>query len=209
MAGLQIEQWPIEKLVPYARNPRKNDEAVPRMAGLIREFGFKVPVVARSDGTVVDGHLRLKAASYLGMPQVPVILADEWTEAQVKAFRIAVNKSAEWADWDDDLLKLEIEDLKDLGFDMDLIGFDEIELLEKTEDLEPDGFESDEFKEFEKNEDDFLAKKRLIIVFSEEEEMFVRKMLNINPGETLNVVYEASELARRAEGNASAGQDRA
>ena len=209
MAGMQVEMWPIEKLVPYARNPRKNDDAVPRMAGLIREFGFKVPVVARSDGSVVDGHLRLKAASYLGMPQVPVVLADEWTEAQVKAFRIAVNKSAEWADWDDDLLKLEIEDLQDLGFDMNLIGFDEVELLEKTEDLEPDGFDSDEFKEFEKSEDEFLAKKRLIIVFSEEEEMFVRKMLGISPGETLNVVYEASELARRAEDNASAGQDRA
>ena len=125
MAGLNIEQWPIEKLVPYARNPRKNDNAVPRMAGLIREFGFKVPVVVRSDGTVVDGHLRLKAAHYLGMPQVPVVLADEWTDAQVKAFRIAVNKSAEWADWDDDLLKLEVEDLKEMGFDLDLIGISE------------------------------------------------------------------------------------
>lgn len=125
MAGLKIEQWPIEKLTPYARNPRKNDEAVPKMAGLIREFGFKVPIVARSDGTVIDGHLRLKAASYLGMPQVPVVLADEWTEAQVKAFRIAVNKSAEWAEWDDELLALEVEDLKDAGFDLDLIGVDE------------------------------------------------------------------------------------
>lgn len=124
MAGLKIEQWPIEKLTPYARNPRKNDEAVPKMAGLIREFGFKVPIVARSDGTVIDGHLRLKAASHLGMPQVPVVLADEWTEAQVKAFRIAVNRSAEWADWDEELLALELEDLKTENFDLELIGFD-------------------------------------------------------------------------------------
>lgn len=124
MAGLKIEQWPIEKLTPYARNPRKNDEAVPKMAGLIREFGFKVPIVARSDGTVIDGHLRLKAASHLGMPQVPVVLADEWTEAQVKAFRLAVNKSAEWADWDEGLLVLELEDLKADDFDLELIGFD-------------------------------------------------------------------------------------
>lgn len=209
MAEMKIEQWPIEKLVPYARNPRKNDDAVPRMAGLIREFGFKVPVVVRSDGTVVDGHLRLKAAHYLGMPQVPVVLADEWTDAQVKAFRIAVNKSAEWAEWDDELLKLEVEDLKDMGFDLDLIGFDDLELMEKTEDLEPDGFDSDEFKEFEKSEDEFLAKKRLIIVYSDEEEMFVRKMLGLQPEEGINVVYDASELARRAEENASAGQDRA
>jgi len=126
MAGLKIEQWPIEKLTPYARNPRKNDEAVPKMAGLIREFGFKVPVVVRSDGEVVDGHLRLKAARHLGLETVPVVLADEWTPAQVKAFRLAVNKSAEWAEWDDELLALEVEDLKDAGFDLELIGVDEL-----------------------------------------------------------------------------------
>ena len=68
---LKVESWPIERLVPYARNPRKNDEQVDRMAGAIREFGFRIPVVARSDGTVVDGHLRLKAARKLGMAEVP------------------------------------------------------------------------------------------------------------------------------------------
>jgi ParB-like chromosome segregation protein Spo0J len=94
---MQIEYWDIDKLIPYARNPRKNDDAVPKMAGLIKEFGFKVPVVIRSDGEVIDGHLRLKAARQLGMEKVPVVLADEWTPAQVKAFRLAVNRSAEWA----------------------------------------------------------------------------------------------------------------
>ena len=100
------------------------------MASLIKEFGFKVPVVARSDGSVIDGHLRLKAARYLGMETVPVVLADEWTEAQVKAFRIAVNKSAELAEWDTDLLALEIEDLKELDFDLELTGFELPELDE-------------------------------------------------------------------------------
>ena len=135
MAGLKIEQWPIEKLTPYARNPRKNEYAVPKMASLIKEFGFKVPVVARSDGSLVDGHLRLRAAQYLGMETVPVVLADEWTEAQVKAFRLAVNKSAELAEWDAAMLKLEVEDLKEMDFDMDLIGFDaeEISNLEDTD----------------------------------------------------------------------------
>lgn len=95
MSDLKIEYWPIDRLVFYARNPRKHEHAVPKMASLIKEFGFKVPVVARSDGAVVDGHLRLMAARHLGMETVPVVLADEWTEAQVKAFRIAVNKSAE------------------------------------------------------------------------------------------------------------------
>ena len=128
MDKLKIEYWDIEKLQPYARNPRKNDEAVPRMAGLIREFGFRVPVIIRSTGEVIDGHLRLKAAWSLGMTQVPVVIADDWSEAQVKAFRLAVNRSAEWAQWDDDLLKLELEDLRLADFDIDLIGFDIAEL---------------------------------------------------------------------------------
>jgi len=81
-----IELWPIEKLIFYARNPRKNDAAVDRMMASIREFGFKIPVLARSSGEVVDGHLRLKAARKLGITEIPVILCDEWSEAQVKAF---------------------------------------------------------------------------------------------------------------------------
>ena len=97
MAELKVEMWPIDRCIPYCRNPRRNEHAIPKMASLIKEFGFKVPVVARSDGSVVDGHLRLMAARHLGMETVPVVLADEWTEAQVKAFRIAVNKSAELA----------------------------------------------------------------------------------------------------------------
>lgn len=125
---MQIEYWDIDRLIPYARNPRKNDDAVPKMAGVIKEFGFKVPIVAKSDGEVIDGHLRLKAARQLGMAEVPVVLADEWTPAQVKAFRLAVNRSAEWAEWDDELLKLELDDLKLEDFDLDLIGFEDIQL---------------------------------------------------------------------------------
>jgi DNA modification methylase len=112
----------------YARNPRKNDAAVDRMVASIREFGFKVPVLVRSSGDVVDGHLRLKAARKMGMTEIPVILCDEWTEAQVKAFRLLVNRSVTWADWDEDLLKLEIADLRALDFDLSLSGFDPPEI---------------------------------------------------------------------------------
>jgi len=87
------EFWAIDKFIPYARNPRKNDSAVDRMAGSIQEFGFKIPVLARSSGEIVDGHLRLKAARKLGITEIPVILCDEWTDAQVKAFRLMVNRS--------------------------------------------------------------------------------------------------------------------
>ena len=127
-----VEHWPLDKFIEYARNPRKNDHAVDRVAAAIREFGFRVPVVAKSDGTVVDGHLRLKAAKKLGLASVPVLLADDMTEVQIKAFRISVNKMAELAEWDEELLKLEFDDLKLEDFNLELTGFtlDEIEALE-------------------------------------------------------------------------------
>jgi DNA modification methylase len=126
--SLQFEVWKIDRCIDYARNPRKNDHAVDKVAAAIREFGFRVPIVAKSDGTVVDGHLRLKAAKKLGLDEVPVILADDMSEAQIKAFRLSVNKVAELAEWDIDLLKLEIFDLKEMDFDLSLTGFDDDEL---------------------------------------------------------------------------------
>jgi DNA modification methylase len=126
--AMQMEHWSVSKLIPYPRNPRRNDHAIEQMAASITEFGFKIPILIRRDGEVVDGHLRLKAAQKLGLSEVPVILCDEWTEAQVKAFRLMVNRSASWADWDADLVKLEIEDLKLLDFDLNLTGFDPLEI---------------------------------------------------------------------------------
>jgi ParB-like chromosome segregation protein Spo0J len=126
--NLQFETWPIERCIDYARNPRKNDHAVDKVAAAIREFGFRVPIVAKSDGLVVDGHLRLKAAKKLGLAEVPVILADDMTDAQIKAFRLSVNKVAEFAEWDIDLLKLELAELGDLDFDLSLTGFDVAEM---------------------------------------------------------------------------------
>jgi DNA modification methylase len=126
--SLEIQIWPIDKFVFYARNPRKNDAAVDRMCSSIREFGFKIPVLARSDGEVVDGHLRLKAAKKLRITEVPVILCDEWTEAQVKAFRLMVNRSVTWAAWDEELLALELQELNEAEFDLSLTGFDPKEI---------------------------------------------------------------------------------
>src|SRR5258708_12589907 len=131
-----IGMWVIERLIPYARNPRRNDAAVDRMAGAIQEFGFKIPVLARSSGDVVDGHLRLKAARKLGITEIPVILCDEWTEAQVKAFRLMVNRSVGWAEWDAELLGLELSELKGLDFDLDLTGFDSGELERYLADID-------------------------------------------------------------------------
>ena len=130
LSDLKLEHWPTSRLIPYCRNPRKNDHAVEQMAGAIREFGFRIPIIAKSTGEVCDGHMRLKAALRLGLEQVPVILADDLTETQIKAFRILVNRSATWADWDDDLLRLELEELKLDDFDLALTGFDADELLD-------------------------------------------------------------------------------
>ncbi len=131
MKQLTMVERPISTLKGYARNPRKNDERVDRMVESINEFGFRIPVVAKSDGSVVDGHLRLKAAKKLGMETVPVVLADDLTDAQIKAFRLLANRSANWAEWDDELLRLELGELQDMDFDMSLTGFnaDELESL--------------------------------------------------------------------------------
>ena len=94
----------------------------------INEFGFKIPILACSSGEVVDGHLRLKAAQKLGLSEVPVILCDEWADAQVKAFRLLVNRSVTWADWDEELLAIEFAELKTLDFDLSLTGFDPVEI---------------------------------------------------------------------------------
>jgi len=98
------------------------------MCSSIREFGFKIPVLARSDGEVVDGHLRLKAAKKLRITEVPVILCDEWSDAQVKAFRLMVNRSVAWAQWDDELLSLELQELNAADFDLSLTGLDPKEI---------------------------------------------------------------------------------
>lgn len=137
-AAIVVENWPIERLSPYARNPRRNDDAVDRMTAAIQQFGFKIPILIRSNGQIVDGHLRLKAAKKLGLSDVPVILCDEWSGQQVKAFRLLVNKSATWADWDEELLSLELADLKDLEFDLALTGFDPSEIDELLFSSPPD-----------------------------------------------------------------------
>jgi DNA modification methylase len=128
MSELRIEMWPVDRLVPYVGNPRKNDQAVDRMVAVIREFGFRVPLVARSSGELVDGHLRLKAALAMGMAELPVLLADDLTPEQVRAFRLMVNRSATWATWDDDLLAQEIAALLEADYDLTLTGFDQHEL---------------------------------------------------------------------------------
>ncbi|WP_235445376.1 DNA modification methylase [Gulbenkiania mobilis] len=131
-------------MIDYARNPRKNDHAVDRMAAAIVEFGFRIPVVARSTGEVVDGHLRLKAARKLGLKTVPVVLADELSDVQIKAFRLIANRSVSWAEWDEELLSLELAELSEAGYDLALTGFDDAEIERLLADIEEEPVAEDE-----------------------------------------------------------------
>lgn len=119
---MQIVEKKIIELKAYDKNPRKNDNAVEPVAESIKEFGFKVPIIIDSDGVIVAGHTRLRAAKKLGMKTVPCIVADDLTPEQIKAFRVADNSSAQIASWDLELLK---DELMDLDFDMSLFGLDE------------------------------------------------------------------------------------
>lgn len=121
MGKLQVVYRKVDEIIPYEKNPRLNDEAVEPVAESIKEFGFKIPIMLSSDGVIVAGHTRIKAAKKLGMEEVPCIIADDLTEEQVKAFRLADNKSAEIAQWDDELLQGELSEILDI--DMSLFGF--------------------------------------------------------------------------------------
>ena len=147
---LKYQTFKTADLIEYARNPRKNDTVVDRMVACIKEFGFRIPIVAKSDGSVVDGHLRLKAARKLGLEEVPVVIADDLSEAQIKAFRLVANQSANWAEWNEEFLRLELLDLKDMDFDLDLTGFDMSEvdrLIRANRKIYDDDFdESDMYK---------------------------------------------------------------
>src|SRR5580698_6820246 len=124
-----IELWLIEKLVPFARNPRTHSDAqIAQIAASISEFGFNNPILVDTKAGIIAGHGRLLAARKLGLTEVPVIVLDHLTEAQKRAYVIADNKLAENADWDDDLLRLEIEALQDEHFDVSLLGFEDVEL---------------------------------------------------------------------------------
>lgn len=119
---MQINEFSIDELIEYDKNPRNNDDAVDAVAESIKEFGFKVPVIVDKNMVVVAGHTRLKACRKLGIQSVPCIIADDLNEEQIKAFRLADNKVSELADWDFELLGVELDEIMDI--DMSVFGFD-------------------------------------------------------------------------------------
>src|SRR5580698_9977116 len=136
----RIELWLIEKLVPFARNPRTHSEAqINQIAASIAEFGFNNPILVDTKAGIIAGHGRLLAARKLGLTEVPVIVLDHLSEAQKRAYIIADNQLALNSGWDDDLLRSELAALQQEDFDVGLLGFDDRDLTKLLADQDADG----------------------------------------------------------------------
>jgi DNA modification methylase len=147
MTDLQVVRWPVERLLPYARNARTHsDEQVAQIAASIAEFGWTNPILAGGDGVVIAGHARLLAARKLGIPEVPVIILDHLSQSQRRALVIADNRLALNAGWDEEMLRVELDALREDDFNLDLLGFgdDELEALLSEPDSEVTGNADDD-----------------------------------------------------------------
>ena len=181
---MKIEEWKTADIIPYENNPRINDMAVDKVAMSLEQYGWQQPIVVDGDGVTVCGHTRLKAAIKLGMETCPVVVADQLTPEQVKAYRIADNRTGELADWNYDLLNLEIKELKDLDFDIELTGFLEEEFEEKQikdKEVELDNEYTDKNCELP-IVPDFFEKHQcfLIVTHNEIDENFIREYFDLN-----------------------------
>lgn len=153
----------VSELIPYINNPRNNDNAIDAVASSIKNFGFKVPIVVDSNNEIINGHTRLKAAQKLRLETVPVIVADDLTPEQVKAFRLADNKVGEIATWNDEMLAIELEELKNLDFDMSEFEF---------EISDPQTQEKDE------NTDSVSIDEKMIIIIESDNELELEEYFN-------------------------------
>lgn len=148
---MDVKEINIKDVKAYENNPRVNNAAVDYVAKSIKEFGFKVPIVIDKDNVIVTGHTRILAAEKLGLETVPAIVADDLTEEQIKAFRIADNKIHEFSHWDDEKLAAELIDLQNVDFDVMQFGFSDDQTETKTvktgenEEISLDDFDDDSF----------------------------------------------------------------
>ena len=159
---MEIIYKKTSELIPYEKNARKNDKAVKYVAKSIEQFGFKQPIIIDSNNVVVCGHTRLKASERLGIEEVPCIVADDLTDEQIKAFRLADNKVAEQSEWDLNLLNDELDDI--LNIDMSDFGFD-IFSMDDIDEVEAYNEEEDEREYFSKTFTFPIEKKKQIICY--------------------------------------------
>lgn len=130
---MKVKNMKVADIIPYENNPRKNEDAVDAVAASIKEFGFRVPIVVDKENVIVAGHTRLKAAEKLGLEEVPTTVADDLTDEQIKAFRLADNKTAELAGWDFEALDIELFDIDKI--DMEQFGFVDDEDFDNIDDF--------------------------------------------------------------------------
>lgn len=192
---LNVVMMKTSDLIDYKNNPRKNDKAVEAVANSINSFGFKVPVIIDKNNVLVCGHTRVKAAKKLGIEEIPVIIADDLNEDQIKAFRIADNKTAELADWDMDKLA---EELKLIEMDMEQFGFDDLEKLLDRDVLEDDFKEELPETAYSKKGDVFVFGKHRLMCGDSTKSEDVEKLMNGTKADMIftdppyNVDYEGS-----------------
>lgn len=162
---MDIVNLKVEELIPYINNPRNNGDAIDKVAASIKEFGFKVPIVIDNNNVVVTGHTRLLASKKLGLQEVPCVIADDLSPAQIKAFRIADNKVSEYAQWKDDMLKVELEELEEMDFDLDSVNIDysDFDIALDLEDIQEDAY----------NEDDDIIEEAPKIPYSKEQDIWL------------------------------------
>jgi ParB-like chromosome segregation protein Spo0J len=183
---MNIKQMAINEVIPYGKNPRKNDKAVEKVANSIREFGFQQPIVVDKDNVIICGHTRLKAAKKLKLKTIPVVVAEKLTPEQAKAYRIADNKTNEFAEWDNDLLTAELMELNDLDIDMDVLGFDVEDLKElmygsdystSNSEIDIDGLDDDMVLTLKFTEQDYLTVKNWLAAKADTPEKAILKVI--------------------------------
>ena len=136
-----VERWPLARLIPYARNARTHSpEQIKQLAASMREWGWTIPVLADEQGGLIAGHARVQAGELNGYEEAPVMIAHGWSEAKKRAYVLADNKLAMNAGWNEELLGVELLELRDMGFDMPVIGFDEKELDELMREVADAGY---------------------------------------------------------------------
>lgn len=193
---MKVVNFKLTEIKPYENNPRDNARAISKVAESIRQFGFKVPIIVDKDNVIITGHTRYLASQELGLEEVPVIVAEDLTEEKVKAFRLADNKVSEYSTWNDDLLKVELEDLIDLDFDINSIGFSEIELMELTEDIEAEEYDNEEIEDYvEQAEEKLKAVNIVVSCFDEEEQEWIRTLFR--ESSEIRRLYKARDIMER------------
>lgn len=200
MEAMKVFMRKVSEIVPYENNPRDNDDTAEVVAASIKEFGFLNPIILDANGVIVCGHARLKAAIILGIEEVPCTLADDLTPTQIRAFRIADNKTAEIAGWDYDALLQEFQELSSEDFDLNLTGFNEYEQTEYGQpDALPERPDRDEFKEYEQEADSEVLQSFNVVINCEDEAEKAAIAKIIHETGNLKRLYRAEEIIALSE----------